>query len=462
MTFNNAHTPAVYCAPSRTAMMTGSAPHTTGCYYDGPFFAEQNHPELTDIPGWFRKNGYVTAGGGKLYHHMHGQIDFRSWDEYFIWNPDLKKQGWRLDSWGEGAPLPSELPYSAIAKKLVEETKARNPNARIPKVNSHMEWGPLKNEDEPKMAYTICTEWAVDFLKKDHDKPFFLGFGLYAPHKPNFAPQKYFDMYPIENIELPPVKENDIEGIAPSVLKKYKNRQNHVDGKMDLQTKKEAVQAYLASLTYADAMIGRVLDALASSKYADNTIVVVWSDNGYHMGEKELWAKHTLWERTSNVPFIWAGPGVAKGAKVNATVSLLDTYPTLIDLCKLPKQSNLDGISLQLAEPAKIADRSVTQTNDGSCSVINQNWRYIQREAGDAELYNVKLDPQETKNEIANPEYAGVVEELKKFVPANPAPAAKSLKARNLRWVAEGESYKWVESTAWKQSKSKGKKGKKK
>jgi len=314
VTFVNAHTPAVYCAPSRTATMTGLAPYTTGCYYDGPFFAKGNYPELVDLPGWFRRNGYHVAGGGKLYHHMHAQIDMRSWDEYFIWNPELKKQGWFLNSWGDGAPLPKELPASPIAKKLASEALARDPKKKMPKVNSHMEWGVLRNEDESKMADSICTEWAVNFLKKKHEKPFFLGFGLYAPHKPNFVPQKYYDLYPLDSIKLPaktPV--GPLAGLPVKTKKKYMNRQKFVHDKMvALSCQKQAVQGYLASLSYADAMVGRVLDSLEKSSYKSNTIVVLWSDNGYHLGERAAWAKHTLWERTSNVPFIWAGPGIAK------------------------------------------------------------------------------------------------------------------------------------------------------
>ncbi len=179
-----------------------------------------------------------------------------------------------------------------------------------------MEWGVLPNEAEEKMADTICANWAVEFLRTKHvpgGKPFFLGFGLYAPHKPNFVPQKYFEMYALKDIEQPGMYPGDLDDLPPLLRKKTIARKNYVDTPMrQLMCGKKAVHGYLAALTYADAMVGRVLDALDDGPYADNTIVVLWSDNGYHLGEKGCWAKHTLWERTSNVPFIWAGPGIAQ------------------------------------------------------------------------------------------------------------------------------------------------------
>ncbi len=161
--------------------------------------------------------------------------------------------------------------------------------------------------------------------------------GIYAPHFPNYCPQKYFDLYDPDQITLPPYKADDLDDLPPKI-KKIKTARSRIHQKLEgLDAVDDAIHGYLACISYADAMMGRVLDALEASPYADNTIVVLWSDHGYHHGEKGDWGKHTLWERTSNVPFIWAGPGIAKGQKSDVTVSLIDMYPTLVDLCGLPK-----------------------------------------------------------------------------------------------------------------------------
>lgn len=314
--FRNAHASAVYCAPSRTSLMTGRNPHTTGAYFDEPHFAKANRPELKDLPRWFREHGYHVTGGGKLYHHMPGFIDRRGWDDYFIWNDKLKQSGWGLKSWEEGAPLPSKLPSSPIAKYLYQEELKKAKQRAPKKLNSHMEWAVLPDAAEEKMADTICANWAADFLRQGKapaGKPFFLGFGLYAPHKPNFVPQKYFKMNPLREVEEPGYHPHDLADLPPLLKAKTLNRKRRINDLLHkLKGAKKAVRGYLAALSYADAMVGRVLDALAAGPYADNTIIVLWSDNGYHLGEKGCWAKHTLWERTSNVPFIWAGPGIAR------------------------------------------------------------------------------------------------------------------------------------------------------
>ena len=460
--FRNAHTSAVYCAPSRTSLMTGLDPLTTGCYYDEPHFAKQNHPELVDLPLYFKNNGYYVAGGGKLYHHMPGFIDMRGWDDYFHWNPELKKKGWGLMSWDAPSPLPAFVPSSELVAKMTGQPRVEvKTAAKRPKVNSHMEWGPLENADEDKMADTICTQWAVDFLDKSYDKPFFLGFGLYAPHKPNFVPQKYFDLYPLDSISAPQPLEGDLDDLPPKALRKALARKKHVDDHVvELDCRKEAVQGYLASLSYADAMVGRVLDALDKSEHGDNTIIVLWSDNGYHLGEKFAWAKHSLWERTSNVPFIWAGPGVSKGAVVDTTVSLLDTYPTLVELAGLPRKEKLDGISLApiLNAPSNAKDRTVLQTSDaGVFSLINQQWRYIHHGPGEEELYDLGADPEEHHNLATNSKYAETIASFRDRHPKQFAPQAMGIKARNLRPRFTGETFEWL---PWQPQAKLGNKGK--
>lgn len=449
--FRYAHTSAVYCAPSRTSLMTGRNPHSTGCYYDEPHFAEANHPGIKDLPMWFRENGYYVAGGGKLYHHMPGFIDMRGWDHYFIWNEANKQIGWHLNSWGDGAPLPAEVPSSPVAKYKYELAKKENPAKEPKRLNSHLEWGILPDDSEEQMADTICTNWAADFLSKEVDrdgKPFFLGFGLYAPHKPNFVPQKYFKMHPLQSIEQPKMHPGDLDDLPPLLKRKTIARKNRDDKVIrDLKCGKKAVRGYLAALSYADAMVGRVLDSLENGPYADNTIVVLWSDNGYHLGEKGCWAKHTLWERTSNVPFIWAGPGIARGATVDTTVSLLDTYPTLLELCGLPGNPENEGVSLAsvLKQPESATDRTVIQCNHESFALINQEWRYTRYGNGEDELYHVARDPSEHNNLAENPKYANVVAEYRQRVPTKLAQQGHGPKSGTLRARYEGESFRWVE-----------------
>ena len=447
--FTYAHTSAVYCAPSRTSIMTGRNPHSTGCYYDEPYFAPANHPDIKDIPIWFRDHGYYVAGGGKIYHHMPGFIDMRGWDEYFHWNDVHKKKGWHLNSWAEGAPLPAEIPSSPIAKYLLEQTLKTNPNKKVTKLNSHMEWGVLPDDDEEKMADTICANWAADFLKNRpaNNTPFFLGFGLYAPHKPNFVPQKYFKMHPLKDIIKPGMHPNDLSDLPPALQKKSIHRKAHVHDPMHkLKCASKAVRGYLAALSYADAMVGRVLDALDNSPHAENTIVVLWSDNGYHLGEKGAWAKHTLWERTSNVPFIWAGPGIEKGHTVDTTVSLLDTYPTLLRLCGLPANPNNEGLSLTkvLADPSSATDRTVLQGNHHSFAAINQEWRYTRYDNGEEELYHVSEDPGEHTNLAENPEYQKTKATMGKHIPTEWARDGLRPKDPQLILRTNGDKFEWI------------------
>lgn len=154
------------------------------------------------------------------------------------------------------------------------------------------------------------------------------------------------------------------------------------------------MHGYLASISFADAMLGRIIDAVEASPYKDNTIIVLWSDQGFHHGEKGHWGKHTLWQRTTQVPFVWSGPGIAKDKKVGNTVSLIDMYPTLKDLCKLPVQNKLDGVSLAkvLKKPSTAMKRNVfiPHPERGNYAVVNKDWRYIQYKTGAEELYNLK------------------------------------------------------------------------
>lgn len=432
--FTNGHTAGVFCAPSRAAIFSGQYASTTGCYQSPNYFV--HHPEIDALQMSFNEGGYTTLGAGKLFHHPEGAIDQRGWTEFFLRNPIQRQNGWPLDSWSSETPVPQPFPASIYNRG--KEFKA----------GQFLEWAPIANEKEEEMADTIRANWAVDQLKKQHDKPFFLACGLYSPHYPNYCPQKYFDLYDADAIDLPPMLESDLEDLPPKIRKQREHRkQLHHEKLVAMGAHGDAIHGYLACISYADAMLGRVLDALDASPYADNTIVVLWSDHGYHLGEKGQWGKHSLWERTSNVPFIWAGPGVAKDAETDVTVSLIDIFPTLVEMCDLPTpHQRLEGQSLTstLSNPSAAKDRNVylPYMDPGQYAIINRDWRYIDYGDDGEELYNLKEDPNEWNNLAANKTYAAVISKLRKSAPTTFAEPEQKLNARK-DLVIEGDTFRW-------------------
>lgn len=431
--FSNAHTPGVYCAPARAAIFSGQFASTTGCYRSADYFTE--NPQIEGLQTSFSKAGYRTMGVGKLFHHMPGSIDVRCWDEFYLRKPSQRREGWSLDNWTEETPFPDLFP----ASKFNEGKEVKG--------GLFLEWAGLLNEKEEEMADTIRVNWAVEQLKKEHDKPFFLACGIYAPHYPNYCPQKYFDLYDRDAIELPPIKADDLDDL-PERMRKMKTARSRIHKELEEKDAvKDAIHGYLACVSYADAMMGRVLDALAESPFADNTIVVLWSDHGYHHGEKFDWGKHTLWERTSNVPFIWAGPGVAKGKKSDVTTSLIDMYPTFVGMCDLPQpHQKLEGVSLKetLANPDAANDRDVflPYMAPGEFAVINKDWRYISYGENGEELYNVQDDPNEWHNIAEKPEHAEVKAKLRASAPKSFAkPTPKRTIGKDL--IIEGDTFRW-------------------
>jgi arylsulfatase A-like enzyme len=384
----------------------------------------------------FARAGYTTLGAGKLFHHPTGAIDQRGWAEFFLRNQWQRESGWPLESWSSETPVPQPFPASIYNRG--QEFKA----------GLFLEWGAIPNSREEEMADTIRANWAVGQLKKNQAKPFFLACGLYAPHFPNYCPQKYFDLYDPASIELPPMKEDDLEDLPPKIRRQWENRKRqHHEKLLKLGAVKDAIHGYLACISYADAMLGRVLDALDASPYADNTIVVLWSDHGYHHGEKGNWGKHTLWERTSNVPFIWAGPGVTIGAKTDVTASLIDIYPTLVEMCDLPKpHQRLEGKSIAstLSNPSAAVDRNVFLpfTSPGEYAIINRDWRYICYGEDGEELYDLRKDPNEWENLASIAEYAAVKLQLRKSAPETFASPEDRLNSKR-DLVVEGETFRW-------------------
>jgi len=433
--FKNAHAPGVFCAPSRTAIFTGMYATTTGCYENEVF--HYDHPDLLTIQMAFKNAGYNAYGAGKLYHHRSGYVDLRGWAEYFTRSQEVKEMAYEMNSYHmNDVPLPDPYPYSPYYRNT-----DRGGGSAL-----HLEWGPIANEKEDEMADAMRTNWMCDVLKRDHDKPFFMALGMYSPHYPNYAPQKYFDMYNRDELEMPPYKEDDLEDLSPAIRKFYEARSRQHQELEKYGALKDALHGYLASISFADAMLGRLLDALEASPCKDNTIIIMWSDQGFHHGEKGHWGKHSLWQRTTQVPFIWAGKGIDQNKEIKDPVSLIDIYPTLVELCNLKVETeNLEGVSLSsvLQDPSTSKERNIfiPHSKRGSYAIVNNNWRYIYYTDGSEELYNIENDPNEWYNLIGDSKYDGIIEKMKKSAPSVFVPSATSRRALNL--VVDGDSFRW-------------------
>jgi arylsulfatase A-like enzyme len=332
-------------------------------------------------------------------------------------------------------PLPEPHPYSPY----YTETERKASSA------GHLEWGPIANDQTEHMVDVIRTNWACEILQQEQNEPFFLAVGMYSPHYPNYAPEKFFDLYERDSIQLPIYKEDDLDDLPAHIRIRMLGRYKQHQELEKYGALKDAIQGYLASISFADSMLGRVMESLNSSKYKDNTIIIFWSDQGFHHGEKGHWGKKTLWQRTSHVPFIWAGKGIASNEEVESTVSLIDMFPTLAALCHLETGRPLEGVSLapSLRNPSGTKDRHVLlpYSEQNAYSIINKDWRYIHYSDGTEELYNVQEDPHEWENLAAKENYRPIITELQSFAPSEFAPPATERNTLNL--VVEGDKFHW-------------------
>ena len=437
VTFTNAHSPSTVCNPSRTAIMTGLRPSTTGVYNNGQWWRPALANTVT-MPECFRRSGYYATGAGKVFHHTLGNNPPDIWDDY---RPQIQDSPWHYDypvpgqhvakrgvHWPEGLPLNG-----------IESVKlGRRPPANY----REFDWGPFDKADLD-MGDGRMVQWAVDFLERPHEKPFFLAAGIYRPHLPWYVPRKYFDMYPLDQIQLPEVKEDDLEDVPAVGRQMAEARRADFELVKKAGKYKEAVRAYLASISFADSLVGRLLDALERSPQRDNTIIVAWSDHGWHLGEKGAWHKRTLWQRATHVPFFMVAPGVTRAGSVcNRPVNLIDIYPTLIDLCGLKADRQLDGISLTplLKNPEAAWKRPSVITNErANHAVRSERWRYIRYNDGTEELYDCDNDPHEWTNLAGDPRFDSIKRKLAKWLPKNDAPYAPSKSAYRF----DPESYTW-------------------
>jgi len=401
--FTNAHCQAPVCWASRASFMSGKLPSTTGVYLLGGDFraspALEDAKQLADV---FNDAGYTTLTAGKIYHNNIGPETF-----------DVRGPG---QSFG---PLPGKDDGGKINYKQGHPL---------------WDWGAYP-EDETVMPDFKSAAWAAEQLKtQPRDQPLFLAVGMCRPHVPMYAPPQYFEMLPpLDEIELPEVLASD-RGDLPEYGKRLTagfpapRHDWFLDRADDMQWRR-AVRAYLASITFADAQVGRVLDALDASGRAENTIVVLLSDHGFHMGEKQRWAKRSLWAESTRVPLIVAGPGIEPGRRAHQPAGLIDVYPTLVERCGLRDPGGLEGVSLspQLADVDAPRDPTISTWWVGNHAVIGERYRYIRYADGSEELYDTQRDPNEWANLLAldRAMFEPIAAELRKHLPATDAPPLK-------------------------------------
>lgn len=387
--FTNAHCQAPLCNPSRTSLLTGLRPTTTGVYGLLPWFRTVAElKDLTTLPQAFKKAGYRNLTAGKIFH---GGF------------PPMPDRASEFDVWGRMTPSPKP-------EKRFTETPAKHPA---------MDWGPFPVRDEDTLDAHVA-DWAVEQLKTPPKEPFFLAVGFALPHVPCYAPQKWFDLYPLDGLKLPAVQDADRDDTPEfSWYLHWKLPEPRLSWLRKAEQWKPLVRAYLATTSYVDAQIGRVLDALKASGLQEKTLVVLWSDHGYHLGEKGISGKNTLWERSTRVPLVFAGPGVTPGAKCGRPVELLDLYPTLAEVCRLDAPKHLEGHSLVPLLKKADAERpwpAITSHNQGNHAIRTERHRYIRYADGSEELYDLRDDPNEWTN-LARKNTEGLRAELRKWLP---------------------------------------------
>jgi arylsulfatase A-like enzyme len=405
--FSDTHCASPLCNPSRTALLTGKRASTTGIY-DNEQYLRPNHPDVTTLPVYFRQNGYHVAGAGKVFHHVAGFNPPDQWDHFQLQefdDPWYRRTEWY--PWVKKIPNPPGHPFNGLNN-----------------FQGEFDWGVIPGRAEAEYGDMAAVRYGQEFLNKKHDKPFFLAIGLWHPHIPMFAPQSYYDLYPPEKVRLPEVPDNDLDDL-PKVAQEFAAFRRSEHERIVKEGKwRDGVRSYLAAISFADAMIGRLVRALDASQHARNTVIVFWSDNGWHLGEKRHWHKSTLWQRSTHVPMIWAGPGVRRtGVARQQPVTLLDIYPTLVQMCGLPHKPDLEGESLMplLKDPGAKRKPAVSTYMPDNHAVITEKWRYIRYRDGGEELYDRAADPNEWNNLAGGEKYAALKKELAQWMPKSSA-----------------------------------------
>ncbi len=429
--FTNAHCPAPACNPSRTAIMTGLSPHQSGLY-DNRQKMREVLPQAELMSKYFSRHGYWAAGSGKILHYF---IDAPSWDAYF-------------------PPKQGEDPFP---RTLYPEQRPVNLPRGGPWQYVETDWAALDATDEEYGGDWLVSKWIGEQLSREHDQPFFLACGIYRPHEPWFVPAKYFKQFPLDKIQLPPgYLADDLEDLPPAGKRRGPNRYfAHI---REHQQWRQAIQGYLASIAFADAMVGRVIDALQRGPNRDNTVVVLWSDHGWHLGEKQHWQKYTAWRVCTRVPLIMRVPqgvpglprGTQAGTVCDRPVNLVSLFPTLTELTGLPAKKDNSGPSLVplLQDPsAEWPHVSITYLGDpGSYGLSADRYRYVRYANGDEELYDIASDRYEWKNLATQPQHAQQLARLRALAPQQFAkkrpPSDAALGALPWRAAAEAPASK--------------------
>ena len=406
--FDRAYCQFPLCNPSRASLLTGLRPDQTGVF-DNAVHLRKKNPDHVTLGQLFRNHGYSVARVGKLYHYgVPLQIGTDGLDDKPTWDHVVNPRGQDRE----------------VHDKIFSLTPGQ--------FGGTLSWLAVDGKDEEQTDGIGATE-AIKLLHANKDKPFFLAVGFYRPHTPYVAPRKWFDMYPLKDMPMATVTEEEMKQYPPPALASRKKEQDKLNDKLT----RECLQAYFASISFMDAQVGRVIAALDELKLAENTIIVFTSDHGYHLGEHTLWQKQSLFEQSARVPMIVAAPPkLAKGAAESAgkasprVVELIDLYPTIADLAGLTPPKNLAGKSLRplIENPqATFKDAAITQVQRGAgkagfpgYSVRTERWRYMTFDDGAKGecLFDHQNDPKELKNLASDPAHAGTVAQMKKLLAA--------------------------------------------
>lgn len=390
MLFTNAHCQSPVCNPSRASMMTSLYPSSTGIYFlNPPLENSEESLKSTVMPKRFLEEGYNVQGAGKLFHNKKENKKYidKYWGEFGKWFGPLSE----------------------------EKISGFNGNAKL------WDWGSLDISDNQTEDGKIAN-WAVNILSEDIKKPFWLAIGFFKPHVPHIAPKKWFDKYPIESIKLPKIIDEDLNDISDyaKILTRYGHVAPSHKWVVDNNQWKSLVRSYLACVSFVDDQIGKVLDAIERHHDVQNTYIVLYSDHGFHLGEKRKWAKRSLWKNSTKVPLIIVGPGIPKGKKSDQPVQLLDIYPTLLELSGLDPDPIHQGnslVPLLKNDIKKWPYMARTCFGPGNYAITSKNYRFIQYNNGEEELYDRINDPNEWYNLINNPGMRDVIEEHKNEIP---------------------------------------------
>lgn len=415
VTFSRAYCQFPICNPSRSSFLTGIYPETTGVLKN-PTDLRRTRPGTITLPEFFKRNGYWTGGVGKVFHNG-CDPGSQVWGEYRSFENERNPVILELRREFENRHGSAQLPQNREAwQRVIQENRPFIAGAVPPG------YGPTDMSDaEHKDGKAVRQVASWLNARRYGDRPFFIACGINKPHIPFWAPRSYFDAYPTQSLRPVPVPEGDLEDVPQQAVNKKRPREfGFTPGTENTELRLKYMQAYHACVSFADAQIGLLLDALESNGLRDNTIVVFFSDHGYHLGEHYLWGKMTLFEECARVPLIVRVPGITpEGSVCSGLVELVDVYPTLAELCRLPLPPGVQGRSFtaQLSDPAHSGRESAyTMLRRGRTlgrSIRTARWRYAEwLPSGKAELYDLAHDPQELTNLANDPQSAKIVADM--------------------------------------------------